>query len=149
MVLALLLSAALPVMRYACDMMAGGAAREVGFAAARHGGRVASAIPSTCQRHDVETHTDRSPSCPDRFQEGERCPGLACTTMEKGEAPALAGRPSPVPAPDRLFAAAFFLSHATHFTDPANAQGPAARRAHDEAPSERVPVRLRTSTYLL
>lgn len=130
--LALLLSAALPVVRHVCEMM--GEAADVSVLAAVEHGEGAAAMP-VCERHGADE------------RECDHCPEQACTVRGETQSPALTSSAPRLPEPDRLFMAALFAVQEQASVEEAHLL--VATRDVEKTLPEHVPVRLRTSTYLL
>lgn len=130
--LALLVSAALPTLRYACDVI--GETTDVSIVAvAGHAG--AHAMP-VCERHGEH--------------DGPCTEGDCTMTAEEAQSPAsLSNAPRLVPPqPLAASALAFFAWEGGPEADaPEGALWAGA--SHEKAPPERLAVRLRTSAYLL
>ena len=120
------------MVRYACEMI--GETADVSVLTAAEQADEAVGAP-VCERHDV---SERQRDC---------CPERACTVQTEGQSPALTSTAPRLPAPDRLFVAALLFVQEQAF---AEATRPlVAAGDFENTPSEHVPVRLRTSTYLI
>lgn len=144
--LVLVLSAALPMVQYVCGMMGETADAPVLAVAGQEAG---TPTPMTvrCEHPGLEDLAEQRTDCFGHSQTVvEACAEAYCMTLEGAEWSALLDQAPRVPAPDRLFAAALALVQEPPI---AEAVPLPVAASHDIRLPERVPVRLRTSTYLL
>ena len=146
--LVLVLGVALTTVQYVCGMMGETADATVLAVAGQEAGTTHTPMSVRCAYPGLEDHAEQSTDCFGHSQAVvEECVEAYCMTSEGAEWSALLDQAPRVPAPDRLFAAALALVQELPLAEAASL--PVVAASHDERLPERIPVRLRTSTYLL